>query len=94
MKVEKLEQLSEHILETAGPDAEILQVSDSHLLDTDCLSAMQLNIVLIQDIYDRIDRMDPATFEVRATEILMGLGFSTVRSSSLKPLCIACVWLS
>ena len=32
-----------------------------------------------QDIYDRIDRMDPATFEVRATEILMGLGFSTVR---------------
>ena len=37
------------------------------------------NIVL-QDIYDRIDRMDPATFEVRATEILMGLGFSTVRS--------------
>jgi ATP-binding cassette, subfamily F, member 2 len=32
----------------------------------------------LQDIYDRIDRMDPATFEVRATEILMGLGFSTV----------------
>jgi hypothetical protein len=30
-QVEKLEQLSEHILETAGPDAEILQVSDSHL---------------------------------------------------------------
>ncbi len=31
-QVEKLEQLSEHILETAGPDAEILQVllSNSH----------------------------------------------------------------
>ena len=52
-KIEKLEQLAEHITETAGPEADILQ-----------------------DIYDRIDRMDPSTFEVRATEILMGLGFS------------------
>mmetsp|Transcript_20882 Transcript_20882/g.47098 ORF Transcript_20882/g.47098 Transcript_20882/m.47098 type:complete len:709 (-) Transcript_20882:198-2324(-) len=31
---------------------------------------------LLLDIYDRIDRMDPNTFELRATEILMGLGFS------------------
>ena len=52
-QVEKLEALAEHITETAGPEAEILQ-----------------------DIYDRIDRMDPNTFESRATEILMGLGFS------------------
>jgi ATP-binding cassette subfamily F protein 2 len=51
-KVEALERLADHIVETAGPDAEVLQ-----------------------DIYDRIDRMNPATFEVRATEILMGLGF-------------------
>jgi len=52
-QVETLEALSEEILETAGPDAEILQ-----------------------DIYDRIDRLDPNTFEMRATEILIGLGFS------------------
>lgn len=44
--------MADHIVETAGPDAEILQ-----------------------DIYERIDRMNPSTFEVRATEILMGLGF-------------------
>mmetsp|Transcript_21648 Transcript_21648/g.33882 ORF Transcript_21648/g.33882 Transcript_21648/m.33882 type:complete len:625 (+) Transcript_21648:183-2057(+) len=52
-QVTRLDELAEQILETAGPDAEILQ-----------------------DIYDRIDKMDPNTFEVRATEILMGLGFS------------------
>ena len=52
-QVEKLEALAEHICETAGPEADILQ-----------------------DIYDRIDKMDPSTFEARATEILIGLGFS------------------
>ena len=31
---------------------------------------------ILQDIYERIDRMDPNTFEARATEILIGLGFS------------------
>mmetsp|Transcript_1263 Transcript_1263/g.2726 ORF Transcript_1263/g.2726 Transcript_1263/m.2726 type:complete len:624 (+) Transcript_1263:96-1967(+) len=52
-KVEALEALAEHMVETAGPEADV-----------------------VQDIYDRIDRMNPNTFEVRATEILMGLGFS------------------
>jgi ATP-binding cassette subfamily F protein 2 len=52
-KVDALEALAEHIVETAGPDAEI-----------------------VQDIYERIDRLNPQTFEVRAIEILMGLGFS------------------
>ena len=31
---------------------------------------------ILQNIYDRIERMDPNTFESRATEILIGLGFS------------------
>jgi len=52
-QVERLEALAEHIRETAGPDAD-----------------------LVQDIYDRIDKLDPNTFQLRATEILMGLGFS------------------
>ena len=31
---------------------------------------------LLQDIYNRLDGMDPSTFEVRAGKLLYGLGFS------------------
>ena len=31
---------------------------------------------LLQDIYNRLDSMDPSTFEVRAAKLLHGLGFS------------------
>jgi ATP-binding cassette subfamily F protein 2 len=30
---------------------------------------------LVEDVYERIDEMDPATFEARASSILVGLGF-------------------
>ena len=30
----------------------------------------------LQDIYDRLDNLDPATFEQRAGDILWGLGFN------------------
>ncbi len=30
---------------------------------------------LIDDIYERMDSLDPATFESRASQILFGLGF-------------------
>ena len=32
----------------------------------------------LMDIYDRMDELDPSTFEVRAAELLHGLGFSKV----------------
>ncbi|KAJ3355722.1 hypothetical protein HDU83_002727 [Entophlyctis luteolus] len=35
--------------------------------------------VLLEDIYERIDSLDAATFEVRAASILHGLGFSAER---------------
>eukprot|EP00960_Hanusia_phi_P025590 745752-Hanusia_phi.AAC.2 len=69
-KVEKLEKLAEQVLESHGPEAEILQVSH------DVARTQPCPLHAAQDIYERIDRMDPATFEVRATEILIGLGFS------------------
>ena len=31
---------------------------------------------LLMDIYDRMDQLDPATFEKRAGELLFGLGFT------------------
>ncbi|CAO3597805.1 unnamed protein product [Absidia cylindrospora] len=34
---------------------------------------------LLDDIYERIESMDPATFEVRACTLLSGLGFSTAQ---------------
>ncbi|CDF33106.1 unnamed protein product [Chondrus crispus] len=33
---------------------------------------------LLQDIYDRLDELDPSTFESRASTILCGLGFDSV----------------
>ncbi len=34
---------------------------------------------LLDDIYDRLDQLDPSTFEARASSILYGLGFSQER---------------
>jgi len=51
-EVERLEKLSEEILEEEGPDSPTLQ-----------------------DIYDRIETLDPSTFKARAGRILRGLGF-------------------
>lgn len=33
---------------------------------------------LIEDIYERMEKMDPDTFESRASSILVGLGFDQV----------------
>ena len=36
---------------------------------------------LLQDLYDRLDELDPATFETRASTILVGLGFKPAGAS-------------
>jgi len=38
---------------------------------------------LLQDIYARLDDMDPQTFEMRAARLLHGLGFAPVTRSSI-----------
>ena len=36
-----------------------------------------VNNPIVEDIYERIDGLDPATFETRACTLLSGLGFTT-----------------
>jgi len=36
---------------------------------------------LLQDLYDRLDELDPSTFETRASVILIGLGFKPAGAS-------------
>ena len=36
---------------------------------------------LLQDLYDRLDELDPSTFEARASTILVGLGFKPAGAS-------------
>ncbi|KAL9111107.1 MAG: hypothetical protein Q9227_004370 [Pyrenula ochraceoflavens] len=52
-EMERLEKLSEDILENEGPESPTLL-----------------------DIYDRMESMDPSTFQTRASLILTGLGFN------------------
>jgi ATP-binding cassette subfamily F protein 2 len=51
-ELKRLEEQSEELLVTVGPEDPVLQ-----------------------DVYERIDSMDPATFESRVASILYGLGF-------------------
>ena len=37
---------------------------------------------LLQDLYDKLDDLDPSTFETRASTILVGLGFKSTASDS------------
>jgi ATP-binding cassette subfamily F protein 2 len=37
---------------------------------------------LLQDLYDKLDELDPSTFETRASTILVGLGFKSTASDS------------
>jgi ATP-binding cassette subfamily F protein 2 len=37
---------------------------------------------LLQDLYDKQDELDPATFETRASTILVGLGFKSTAADS------------
>lgn len=37
---------------------------------------------LLQDLYDKLDELDPSTFETRASTILVGLGFKATASDS------------
>jgi ATP-binding cassette subfamily F protein 2 len=37
---------------------------------------------LLQDLYDKLDQLDPSTFETRASSILIGLGFKSSASDS------------
>lgn len=53
-ELKRMEDLTEEILETEGPDSPTLH-----------------------DLYERIDEMDPSTFESRASLILIGLGFNS-----------------
>ncbi|KAF2143015.1 uncharacterized protein K452DRAFT_226102 [Aplosporella prunicola CBS 121167] len=52
-ELDRLEKLSEDILEKQGPEAPILE-----------------------EIYERMETMDPSTFQTRASLILTGLGFN------------------
>mmetsp|Transcript_88948 Transcript_88948/g.133361 ORF Transcript_88948/g.133361 Transcript_88948/m.133361 type:complete len:626 (-) Transcript_88948:122-1999(-) len=61
----------EAVVDVVQSKVEMLEALSESLMETAGADAE-----ILTDIYDRIDRLDPATFEVRATEILMGLGFS------------------
>eukprot|EP00466_Bigelowiella_natans_P006050 jgi/Bigna1/90629/estExt_fgenesh1_pg.C_750033 len=65
-EVERLEKLSEEILEEEGPDSPTLQAKSLPLI-VRCRAKT--------DIYDRIETLDPSTFKARAGRILRGLGF-------------------
>merc|ERR1719458_1002813 len=67
--------------EVTAVDAVVQVVAQEHERLTDLSQKLleedaEKNMDLIADIGDKLDRMDPSTFEARACELLHGLGFS------------------
>ncbi|TPX73115.1 hypothetical protein CcCBS67573_g05616 [Chytriomyces confervae] len=63
----------EAVIEYAEKEIKNLEARMEEILSEDPESP------LLEDIYERIDSLDAATFEVRAASILHGLGFSAAR---------------
>jgi len=61
----------ECVVDTVRDEAARLEAESEKLLEDFGPEAPQL-----EDIYDRIEKLDPSTFESRACELLYGLGFS------------------
>lgn len=61
------------VIEDAKKEVERLEKEMESVLDKDPES------LLLDDIYERLDQLDPTTFEVRAATILTGLGFTHER---------------
>lgn len=61
----------EWVVKEAENEMERLDKEAEEILETDGPDSP-----LLMDIYERIDDMDPSTFEVRASKILTGLGFN------------------
>ncbi|ORY47221.1 P-loop containing nucleoside triphosphate hydrolase protein [Rhizoclosmatium globosum] len=64
----------EAVIEFAEKEIKNLEARMEEIMSEDPESS------ILQDIYERIDSLDAATFEVRAASILHGLGFSAARS--------------
>jgi len=60
------------VVQVVAQEHERLTELSQKLLEEDA----EKNMDLIADIGDKLDRMDPSTFEARACELLHGLGFS------------------
>jgi len=60
------------VVQVVAKEHERLTELSQKLLEEDA----EKNMDLIADIGDKLDRMDPSTFEARACELLHGLGFS------------------
>ena len=61
------------VIEMAEKEVARLEKQVEEILSTDDDGDNQL----LEDIYERIETMDPATFETRACTLLSGLGFTT-----------------
>jgi ATP-binding cassette subfamily F protein 2 len=61
----------ESVIDVVRAEQERLEKLEEHILETQGGDSMQL-----VDIYEKLEKLDPATFEKRAGELLDGLGFT------------------
>lgn len=66
----------EYVIDSAKSEVDRLEKTVEHVLVEEGPESEML-----QDLYDRLDELDPSTFETRASTILVGLGFKPAGAS-------------